>query len=105
MTAVNNDKKLANQDAAVHSKDASTNVFEGTVVSLADNQLVMRNKEGKEYSHTLVKDVQLTCDGTACKPEDMKAGKRIRVVTRKDDHSVATCVESLNKNADFAHSS
>lgn len=105
MSTVNQNKKLAQQDTAVKSKEASTNVFEGTVVRLADNKLVMKNKEGKEYTHTLIKDAKLTCDGTVCTPEDMKAGKRIRVTTNKDDHTVATRIESLNKNTEFAHSS
>jgi hypothetical protein len=65
----------------------------------------MKNMEGKEYTHTLTKDAKLTCDGTTCTPEAMNAGKRIRVTTHKDDHTVATCVESLNKNAEFAHCS
>ncbi|MGD9858172.1 MAG: hypothetical protein AB7U20_24780 [Planctomycetaceae bacterium] len=99
MSQVTEQKKTAAHDAA--GKKRASNTFEGKVVSVTANKLVMTNKEGKEYSHTLAKDAKLTCDGTACKAEDLKAGRRVRVTTNKDDRNVAIGIEALNKNADF----
>ena len=76
--------------------------FDGKVVSMTGDKLVMANKEGKECSHTLAKDAKLTRDGTVCKAADLKAGNKIRVTTKKDDRNVATGIESLDKHAEFA---
>ena len=91
-------KNVDAQGAADAKKQPSSNVFEGKVVSLTGNKLVMRNKEGTAYSHTLAKDAKLTWDGKACKTEDLKAGTEIRVTTKKDDRNVATGIECLTKN-------
>ena len=58
--------------------------------------------EGKEYSHALAEDAQVTCDGTPCKAEDLKAGSNIRVTTKEGNQNVATCIEALDQNAEFA---
>lgn len=92
-------------DAACSKKEHTSNTHDGKVVSMTGNKLVMTNQEGKECSHTLATDAKLTCDGKVCKAEDLKAGKKIRVTTKKDDLSVATGIESLNKNAEFAQCS
>lgn len=102
MSTVNEEKKVSPQAAAVPKKEISSNTFEGKVVSMTGNKLVMASKDGKEFSHTLEKDAELTCDGTVCKAEDLKAGRKIRVTTKKDDRNVATGIESLDKNAAFA---
>ena len=78
-------------------------MFEGKVISLAGNKLVMRNKEGTAYSHTLAKDAKLTWDGKACKAEDLKAGTDIRVTTKKDDRNVATASNVSTKNKEAAN--
>ena len=105
MSTCNEEKKVAPQDAAVPKKERSSNTFDGKVVSMTGNKLVMTNKAGKEYSHTLATDAKLTCDGTVCKPEDLKAGNKIRVTTKKDDRNMATGIESLDKDAEFAQCS
>lgn len=105
MSTVTEEKKAAPQDAAGPQTVPVSNTFDGRIVSLNGDKLVMSNKEGKEYSKTLADDAKLTCDGTVCKAEDLKAGHKIRVTTKADDRSVATGIESLNKNADFAQCS
>ena len=95
-------KKVVPQDAPGHKKERSKNTFEGKVVSITGEKLVMANSEGKEYSHTLAKSAQLTCDGAACQAEELKPGSKIRVTTKEGDRNVATCIEALDKNADFA---
>jgi len=102
MSTMNEEKKVAPQDAATSKQGHCSNTFDGKVVSMIASKLVMTNKEGKECSHTLAKDAKLTCDGTVCKAEDLKAGRRIRVTTKKDDRNVATGIESLDKLAAFA---
>ena len=102
MSITNAEKKVALQDATIPNKKRSANKFEGKVVSLTGNKLVMTNKEGKEYSHTLAKDAKLTRDGAVCKAEDLKAGNKIRVTTKKDDRNVATGIESLEEKAECA---
>jgi hypothetical protein len=92
--------KVDAQGAADSKKQPMSNVFDGKVVSLAGNKLVMRNKEGTAYSHTLAKDAKLTWNGKSCNADDLKAGTEIRVTTKKDDRNVATGIECLAKNKD-----
>ena len=87
---------------ALAAKDAEPNTHDGKVVSITSEKLVMTSNEGKEHSHTLARDVKLTLDGKACKAADLKAGTRIRVSTQGADKSVASRIEGLDKNPDFA---
>ncbi len=96
------EKWLAPQDAAMPKQKSSPKTFEGRIVSMTGDKLVMSSKEGTEYTHTLAKDAKLTCDGTVCNAETLKPGHKIRVTTQKDDRHVVSGIESLNKNADFA---
>ena len=105
MSTAQKEHKAAPNDAACAQKDLRSNTHDGKVVSMTGNKLVMKNNEGKECSHTLATDAKLTCDGKVCKTDDLKAGKKIRVTTKKDDLSVATAIESLNKHAEFAQCS
>jgi hypothetical protein len=102
MSTVNEATKLASQDVSIKETEPCSDTFEGQVVSMTGGKLVMSSMAGKEYSHTLAKDAKLTCDGTACKAEDLKAGSKIRVTTAKDDRKVATGIEALDKNDEFA---
>lgn len=105
MSTATKENKTPHKDAACNEKEHTSNTHDGKVVSMADSKLVMTNHEGKECSHTLATDAKLTCDGKVCKAEDLKAGKKIRVTTKKGDLNVATGIESLNKNAEFAQCS
>jgi hypothetical protein len=102
MQTIHEDKKAARQDEASHVQDYSSNSFEGKVVSITDSRLVLSNKEGKEYSHTLAKGAKITSDGTACETHHLLVGTKIRVTTKNDDRTVVTCIEALDKNAEFA---
>lgn len=102
MSTTNNPKADSKHDKHNRDKECSSNIFDGTVVSLTGNKLVMKNNDGKECTHTLIKNAQITCDGITCKPEDLKMGKRIRVTTHEDDQNIATSIESLNKRTEFA---
>ena len=88
-------------NSASKKTESSSKTFEGSVVSMTGDKLVMKSKAGTAYSHTLATDAKLTCDGEACKAADLKAGRKIRVTTKKDDRNVAIGIEALNKNAEF----
>jgi hypothetical protein len=98
MPIVKEPKKAAQQDATNGKKDSKPNKFQGKVVSITSNKLVMTNKEGKEYSHTFAKDAKFACGGKACKASDVKAGSEIRVTTKMDDRNVATEIEVISKS-------
>ncbi len=82
---------------------AKANTHDGRLVSVSGNQLVTMTKNGKERSHTLTADAKVTCDGIVCMATDLKAGTKIRVTTKNDDNKVATQVEAIDKDANFAH--
>jgi hypothetical protein len=105
MSTINKDPKADSQASTGRPKERSSKPFEGQLVSITGQQLVMTNRRGKEFSHSLAQDARLTCDGTACTAEDLKAGSRIRVTTEQDDQEVVTCVEALDKQAEFAECS
>jgi len=87
------------------AEDAKEGTHDGKVVSISGDKLVMTNAEGKEHSHTLARGVKLTLDGKACEAAQLKAGTRIRVTTEGADKQLATRVDGLDKNPDFAASS
>ena len=89
-------------DSKKKTKEPSSKTFEGSVVSMTGDKLVMKSKAGTVYSHTLATDAKLTCDGKDCQPADLKAGRKIRVTTKKDDRNVVIGIEALNKKAEFA---
>jgi len=95
-------KNVAAPGAASDKKESTSNTFEGNVVSLNGNKLVIKSKEGLTYSRTLADDIKVTRDGKACKAEDLKAGSQIRVTTKKDDRNVAMGIECLEKNREFS---
>jgi hypothetical protein len=79
--------------------------IDGTVVRVSGDNLTMTTKEGKEHSHALAANVQVTCDGKTCTATDLKAGMRIRVTTDTADRHAAARIEALDKDAAFASSS
>jgi hypothetical protein len=101
MSTLNEENEVVSQDACGHKKEPCTNTFDGKVVSITGNKLVMVNKEGKHCSHTLATDAKLTRDGANCHAADLKVGSKIRVTTKKEDRGVAIGIESLDKHAEF----
>ena len=90
-------KKSAAQPA---SKESCSNIVEGKVVRLDGHNLVIKDNHGQEFTQTLAKDAKVTCDGASCQSTDLKAGRRIRVTTKKDDRCTVTGVESLSKHSE-----
>jgi hypothetical protein len=93
------------QDAGRQLKDKvagpSQKTMDGTVVSVSGDKLTMTNKEGKEHSHALAANVNVTCDGKTCAATDLKVGMRIRVTASDAAPHVASRIEALDKDPDF----
>ena len=96
---------LDSHAAAILPKKSASKTFEGKIVSMTGDKLVMISQAGTNYSHTLAKDSKLTCDGRVCQAKDLKAGRKIRVTTKQDDRNVVIGIDSLNKNSEFAQCS
>jgi hypothetical protein len=79
---------------------------EGTVVSVTGDKLIMKTaakdgQEATEHTHKIADNAKITCDGKACKVDDLKPGQKIRVTTKKGDKETAIKVEALDKNEKF----
>ena len=96
MSTVNEEKKAAHQGTASHKTEPCCHTtFDGKVVSMTGDKLVVANKEGKQCSHTLAKDAKLTRDGTSLQgggsegrqqdPRDHEEGRP----ERGDQHRIA----------------
>jgi hypothetical protein len=80
---------------------SSERSMDGTVVSVSADKLTMTNTAGKEHSHALAANVNVTCDGKACKAGDLQSGMRVRVTTEATAPHAATRIEALEHNQDF----
>ncbi|MBY0523665.1 MAG: hypothetical protein K2R98_09705 [Gemmataceae bacterium] len=73
-------------------------VAEGKIVKVVKDKLTIVDKEKKEHSCTVAKDAKITCDGKACKLEDLKEGVAVKVtVEGKGDKATATKIEASTK--------
>jgi hypothetical protein len=78
---------------------AEDDTHTGKVVSAGKNKLTMTDKDGKkEVTHTVAADAVITCDGKACKLEDLKKGITVKVTMKKDDKTVAAAIEASTKD-------
>jgi hypothetical protein len=102
MTTNVGDKKIVVPFGAAPKSETFGDFHDGTVVSISGDRLVMASPESKEYSFRVATDAYVCCDGTICPAEDLKVGSRIRVTTKADDINVATKIESLVNQVDFA---
>ena len=102
MSTVRDEKKLDPKDGSNPQTKRAPTTFDGKIVSIKGDTLVMQNKEGRNFSHTLAKNVKVSCDGTACDVDELRVGSAIRVTTQPDDQDMVTCVESLDENKEFA---
>jgi hypothetical protein len=86
------------------SAQKAANTHEGTVVKATAKELIMKDKAGKEHKHTLALTAKVTCDGKACRLEDLKEGQKVRVTTQADNPTIAIRVEALDKQRTFSPS-
>ena len=63
--------------------DAAGDTHSGVVVSAGEGKLTMSDKDGKnEHTHDVATDAKVSCDGKACKLEDLKKGATVKVTTK-----------------------
>ncbi len=103
VTTQTNYGMVATHIEAIDKNETFANTHDGTMVGITSNRLVMKNKEGKEHSHSVSTDTIVTLDGKACMMEDLKAGMKIRVTTKRTDQGVATGIEAIDKEVGFVH--
>jgi hypothetical protein len=70
---------------------------EGTFVSAAAGKLTMKDKDGKEHSHTIAPDAKITCDGKECKVEDLKPGYKLKVTMKEDQPNTVAKIEATKE--------
>lgn len=89
---------------ALAEADKNANSHTGTVVSFDGKTLKMKDKDGKEHTHSVSDTTQLMLDGKKSDVaafKTLKEGTKIRVWTDKNDANKVTKIEALDKNADF----
>lgn len=102
VTTKHGDKNVATHVEAIIKDAMFAHTHEGKFVSIKDHKLVMMELKGKEHSHVLADDATMTCDGKACKVDQIKAGMKIRVTTNREGANHVTHVEALDKDTDFS---
>ena len=102
MTTKIEDKKIVTPFGAAPKSETFGDFHDGTVVSVSGDRLVMASLEGKEYSFRVATDAFVCCDGVTCPAEQLPNGSRVRITTKADDINVATKIESLVNEVDFA---
>jgi len=91
---------------AEEEKDSTNHT--GTVVSCDGKKLVMKDKDGKEYSHKITDDTILMLDAKKTDVatfKGLKEGTKIRVWLDKNDDTKVLKIEALDKNDDFSKGS
>lgn len=104
VTTQTSDAKFATRIEAIDKNESFAKTYDGNVISITGNKLVMTGLQDKaEQAFTLTDDVQVSCDGKDCKSSDLKSGMMIRVTYDSDDgpHKVIR-IEALDKNLKFA---
>lgn len=75
--------------------DEQPGTHQGKVVKAEAGKLTMTDKAGKEHTHMVGKTAKVTCDGKACKLEDLKPGYTVKVTAeKKGSEVVVTKVEA-----------
>ena len=81
---------------AVFAADDVT--VEGKVVKAGDGKLTIADKNDKEHTAAVIADTKITCDGKACKLEDLKKDVKVKVTCKKDgDKVTALTIEATTK--------
>src|SRR5690349_469371 len=78
--------------APVLAQEEQANTHTGTCVSFDGKKLVMKDKDGKEHSHTVSDATELMLDGKKSDVatfKTLKEGTKIRVTTDKNDATKA----------------
>ena len=85
---------------ALADDNAKGDTHEGKIVRVSDKELIMTDKDGKEHTHTLNRDVKLRLDNKDINFTDvseLKPNMKIRVTTKKGDPKSVVKIEALSK--------
>lgn len=80
----------------------SCDTYDGTLVGLSKDGLLISTREKQQHSFSVANDAYVCCDGVTCGIEKLKVGGRIRLTVCANDKHVATIIESLANQSDFA---
>jgi hypothetical protein len=82
----------------VSADDKDQKVHEGKVVKAENGKLTMTDKDGKnEHTHKVPATAQVSCDGKACKLQDLKKDFLVRLTTTSDAEARVLKVEAKSK--------
>lgn len=87
---------------AAPNAPAPVDTHDGILVGLSNDALVISTAENRQQSFRVAKDAYVCCDGVTCAVESLKIGSKIRLTAQANDKSVATIIESLKDQIDFA---
>jgi hypothetical protein len=76
---------------------AADETHQGTLVKAENGKLTMTDTAGKEHSHNVADNAQITLDGKACKLEDLKRGFKLKVTTKEGDPNTAIKIEATKE--------
>lgn len=96
------DQKVALAVEAIEKQSDFATAHDGEVVSISGDTLVMNGSKQGRHTHRLLATLVITCDGAICQPADLKPGVKIRLSVRTLRLEVATRLEALDMDADFA---
>jgi hypothetical protein len=82
--------------------EGAGHTYDGTLVGMSSDALVIRTKENKTESFRVASDAYVCCDGVTCAVGDLKFGSKVRLTSQASNADVATIVESLVDQTDFA---
>ncbi len=71
---------------------------DGTILIITTSQLVLKDTAGKEHTYDITEKTQLSLDGKACRPLDLKSGLKARVMTKASADVSAISIDAINKN-------
>jgi hypothetical protein len=88
---------LARTSVAVDDKDQK--VHEGKVVKAEEGKLIMTDKDGKNaHTHKVPATAKISCDGKACKLQDLKKDFFVRVTTTSTAEQRVLKIEAKSKD-------
>ena len=76
---------------------------DGTILIITTSQLVLKDTAGKEHTYDVTEKTQLSLDGKACRPLDLKSGLKARVTTIKGEAKSAISIDAINKKPLFEY--
>lgn len=85
--------------AGVSADDKDQKVHEGKVVKVDEGKLTMADKDGKnEHTHIVPATAKISCNGKACKLQDLKKDFPVRVTTTTGADQRVLKVEARSKD-------